>query len=76
MDIATIISLILTQGIPVAEKLWQLWSSKTTVTQADWDALQALGKQSARSQMLLALAQNGIDPTSPQGQALLALTPP
>jgi hypothetical protein len=75
MDIETIISLIVSQGIPVAEKLWQLWSSKTAVTQADWDALLALGKQNARSQMLLALAQNGIDPASPQGQALLALTP-
>ena len=75
MDVGTIISLILTQGIPVAEKLWQLWASKTEVTQADWDALKALGKQTARSNMLLALANNGIDPASPQGVALLALTP-
>lgn len=75
MDIATIISLIISQGIPVAQKLWQLESSKTEVTQADWDTLLSLGKQNARSQMLLALAQNGIDPASPQGVALLALTP-
>ena len=75
MDIATIISLIVSQGIPVAEKLWQLWSSKTEVTQADWDALLALGKVSARANMLQALANNGIDPSSPQGIALLALTP-
>ena len=75
MDIATIVSLILSQGIPVAEKLWQLWSSKVAPTQADWDALILLGKQNARSQMLLALAQNGVDPMSPQGQLLLALTP-
>lgn len=76
MDIATIISLILSQGIPVAEKLWQMWNNKTVPTQADWDALLALGKQNARSQMMLALAQNGVDPNSPQGQALLSLTPP
>ena len=76
MDIATIISLIISQGIPVAEKLWALWASKATVTQADWDALKELGKQTARSNMLQALARNGIDPASPQGQALLALTPP
>jgi hypothetical protein len=76
MDISTIISLIVSQGIPVAEKLWQLWTSKTSVTQADWDALVALGKQNARSQMMLALANAGIDPSSPQGVALLALTPP
>ena len=74
MDIATIISLILSQGIPVAEKLWALWNSKAAPTQADWDALLALGKQNAKSQMMLALAQNGIDPASPQGQAFLALT--
>jgi hypothetical protein len=74
MDYATIISLIITQGIPAAEKLWQLWSSKAAVTQADWDALKALSLQNARSNMMLALARNGVDPTSPQGQAFLALT--
>jgi len=75
MDIATIISLIISQGIPVAEKLWQIWQNKTTVTQADWDSLKVLGQQTARSNMLQALARNGIDPASPQGIALLALTP-
>jgi hypothetical protein len=75
MDIGTIISLIVSQGIPVAEKLWSLWTSKTTVTQADWDALLSLGKVTARANMLQALANNGIDPASPQGLALLALTP-
>jgi hypothetical protein len=75
MDVATIITLIISQGIPVAEKLWQIWQSKTDISQADWDSLKAMGKQSARSNMLLALARNGVDPTSPQGIALLALTP-
>ena len=73
MDWATIISLIISQGIPVAEKLWTLWNSKATPTQADWDALKALGAQNAKSQMLIALSNNGIDPNSPQGQALIAL---
>ena len=73
MDWATIISLIISQGIPVAEKLWQLWASKATPTQADWDALKVLGTQNAKYQMTLVLVQNGIDPASPQGQALLAL---
>jgi len=75
MDWATIISLILTQGIPVAEKIWQLASTKTAPTQADWDALKALGQVTARQNMLAALASNGVDPGSAQGQALLALTP-
>ena len=75
MPIADIIALIISQGIPVAEKLWQLWQNKTTVTQTDWDTLKELGKVDARAKMLLALARNGIDPASPQGVALLALTP-
>jgi hypothetical protein len=75
MDWATIVTLIISQGIPVAEKLWKLWSNNAAPTQADWDALLALGKVSARQNMMLALARNGVDPTSPQGVALLALTP-
>jgi hypothetical protein len=75
MDWTAIISLIVSQGIPVAEKLWQLWASKAAPTQADWDQLTALGKVTARQEMLAALAVQGIDPTSPQGQAFLALTP-
>lgn len=76
MDWGTIVSLVISQGIPVAQKLWELWSKGGNPTADDWNALAALGKQNARSNMLLALARNGIDPASPQGQALLALTPP
>jgi hypothetical protein len=76
MTWAALIPVIVSNGLAVAEKLWQLFSNNTAPTQADWDALKELGKQNARSQMMLALAQNGIDPASPQGQALLALTPP
>jgi hypothetical protein len=74
MEIDTIISLIISQGIPVAEKLWKLWANKTAPTQADWDELKQMGKENAMSQMRLALIQNGIDLTSPQGVAILALT--
>lgn len=76
MTWAALIPVIVSNGLAVAEKLWQLFSNNTAPTQADWDALKELGKQNARSQMMLALAQNGIDPASPHGQALLALTPP
>ena len=75
MDWATLVTLIISQGIPVAEKLWQLWSKNAAPTQADWDALLVLGKTVARQRMLEALVRNGIDPNSPQGQQLLALTP-
>jgi hypothetical protein len=76
MEIATAIALIISQGLPVAAKLAEIWSRGTPMTSADWETLLALGKQTARSQMLLALAQAGIDPASPQGVAFLALTPP
>lgn len=76
MGLEMIISLIISQGIPVAMKLWQIWESKLQITQADWDNLLASGRVFARQKMLEALVRNGIDPNSPQGIALLALTPP
>ena len=75
LDWATIVSLILSQGLPVAEKIWTLANTNAAPTQADWDALMALSKVSARQQMLLALARAGIAPDSDQGKAFLALTP-
>lgn len=72
----TIVALILSQGLPLAEKLWQKWAAGNPPTQSDWDELIALGKIFARQQMMLALARNGVDPSSPQGLAFLALTPP
>jgi hypothetical protein len=68
-----IIGLIQAVGLPLAEKLWQLWKNNSVPTQADWDALKALSKQTARDRMLVVLANNGIDPTSEQGIAFLAL---
>lgn len=73
MSGAAIAQLILTYGLPFAQKLWQL-ATQPAVTQADWDALTALASQSARSKMMDSLTKAGIDPASPQGQALLALT--
>lgn len=70
-----LLPVIIANGLGVAEKLWQLWTNKSTPTQADWDALKVLGQQNARSQMMLALVRAGIDPNSDQGKALLALTP-
>ena len=72
MNWAIIAQLIANYGIPLAEKLWQKWSTGGAPTQADWDELRALGSQTMKSQMLLALARAGIDPSSPQGVALMA----
>lgn len=76
MDWATFAAVLIREGLQVAVMIAQLWSDKTNPTPEQWAALLALGRQSARQQMLLALAQNGIDPASPQGVALLSLTPP
>ena len=74
MDWATFASLALKEGLPVAVQIAQWWNTKTVPTDAQWAELLAKGGQMARQRMVLALVQGGIDPTSPQGQALLALT--
>lgn len=76
MTWAALLPLILEYGIPVAEKLWALAATNSVPTQADWDTLRSLGAQTARTQMMGALVRAGIDPASPQGKALLALSPP
>lgn len=74
MTWAALLPLIIQYGVPVAEQLWKLFQSNTTPTQADWDALNALTTQTARTQMLAAMARNNIDPNSDMGKALLALS--
>lgn len=71
----TLIPIIASYGVPLAEQLWKNLTSTTAPTQADWDKLNVLAAQNAKSQVLLALARNGVDPASAQGVALLALTP-
>jgi hypothetical protein len=43
-----------------------------TVSAAEWSTLTASVQQTAKQRMALALTSAGIDPTSPQGVALLA----
>lgn len=69
------IGLIIAQGIPVAFKVYEIWSKGNPPTEAEWQELLALGRTYARAQMLASLARQGIDPASPRGIALLALTP-
>lgn len=71
----TLVPLIAQYGIPFAQKIWALMTSNVPPTAADWEVLNTLAAQNARTQVLLALARNGVDPSSPQGVALLALTP-
>ena len=73
MNWTVLIPIIIQYGLPVAEKLFQLWSTNAVPTQADWDALKELGLSTRRQEMTDALIRNGVEPTSPQGQALMAL---
>jgi hypothetical protein len=73
MNWAVLVPIIVSYGLPVAEKLFQLWSSGNAPTQADWDLLKVLGTATRKQDMTNALIRNGVDPLSPQGQALLAL---
>ena len=73
MNWIALLPVIIQYGFPVAEKLWALWTSGATPTQADWDALKALGLSTRKQDMMASMVRNGIDPLSPQGQALLAL---
>jgi len=68
-----LIPIIAQYGIPLAEKLFQKWTSGTPPTQADFDELRALANQTAADQMKARLAAAGIPLDSPQGKQLLAL---
>jgi hypothetical protein len=74
MTWAAIIPIIIQYGLPVAESLWQKWTTGAAPTQADWDSLKALASETARDRVLAAMARAvpPIDPASPQGLALLA----
>lgn len=75
MDWATIAGLILSYGLPFAEKVVLNWTNKNPVTVDEWNSLKALAQNNARSQMLAALSRAGIDPNSDQGKALLSQVP-
>lgn len=62
-------------GLPLAESLWTKITTNAAPTADDWTQLKALASQTARGQLVAALARAGIDPASPQGVALLAQVP-
>ena len=73
MNWAALIPIIISQGLPVAEKLWALWTTNATPAQTDWDALKALALNTRKQDMTASLIRNGVDPASDKGIALLAL---
>lgn len=70
-----LLPLIVQYGLPFAEQMWQNINAGTDPTQAQWDQLKALSQNTARTQLLAALARAGVDPASPNAVALLALVP-
>jgi hypothetical protein len=70
---AALIPIIVQYGLPTAEKLFQKWSSGTPPTQADFDELRGLAKQSAGDVLKARLVAAGIALDSPQATQLLAL---
>jgi len=73
MPAAQIAALIIQYGLPFAEYLVQLIQNKTEVTATEWANLKLLASVSAKSELLDRLKTAGVEPTSPQGVALLAL---
>lgn len=61
------------EGIKLARKLYTKWKTGGEPTDAEWDELEQLGKQTPTSMMQKLLIQNNIDPESEKGKALLEL---
>lgn len=74
MDWATVANLIISVGLPAAIKIVEKWEKGDAPTAAELIELEAMTNQRAKDRMLRVLATQGIDPASPQGVALLALT--
>ena len=75
MEWAAIAGLIAQYGIPFVEFLISKINTGGTVTPEEWAALKAMANVTARDELLTRLKAAGIDPSSPQGVALLALVP-
>lgn len=75
MPAALIIQLIVQVGLPLTQQLIALWEKGGTVSSADFTALIATTGVTARQVLLNQLKLANVDPSSPQGIALLALVP-
>ena len=73
MTWAALIPIIGQYGLPLAEKLWQKWSSGNPPTQADFDELRSDAQQTALDRMKAQLVAKGIPLDSQRALDLLAL---
>ena len=69
----TIIPIIAQYGIPLAENLFQKWTSGSLPTQADFDELRKLASQTASDRTKARLVAAGIDLNSDQAKQILAM---
>lgn len=74
MPWAAIIPLITQLGVPAVQFIISKIEAGSNATSADLQTLVALASQTAKDRMLSVLTQQGIDPASDKGKALLALT--
>lgn len=70
-----IAQLIISNGLPLAEMIWQKWSSGNPPSAQDWADLKALSSQTALDRAKAALARKNIPLDSEQAKAILALIP-
>ena len=68
-----IAQLIIQVGYPMAMQIWQNAQSGLNATQAQWDALEAMSKQTAQDRMKIALTKAGVPLDSAQAVALLSM---
>jgi len=68
-----ITQLIITEGLPLAEAIFNKWSSGNPPSKADFDEFRTLAKSASKDRMLLALAKAGVDPESDQGKIFLSM---
>jgi len=71
MNAATVIQLIVQVGLPLAIKLIEKWEKKENITSEELKALATSASLTARDHLMAVLKEQGIDPNSEQGKALL-----
>lgn len=70
---AVLIPIIAQYGLPFAEKMFQKWTSGNDPTQADFDELRAMAKESSADIITARLLAAGIPLDDPRAVELLAL---
>jgi len=68
-----LVPIILQYGLPLAESLYQKWSSGKPPTQADFDELNKLAQESPVDLAQQVIASKGLDANDPTVKAFLEL---